>query len=123
MVAILLWVVCALLELPNYFNWGGHTFDPKTMACSYDRTANYSYTVFFVLVAIGPPLVVVLICYSNIFAQVSALWVLNTIYMIGATSTNPSFLTLKLFKSVQESQGIKLFSMHSFLFVSRYVLN
>ena len=70
MMAIALWVVCALLEMPNYFNWGGHAFDAKTMACSYDRTANYSYTLFFVLVTIAPPLVTVLVCYLKVFLHV-----------------------------------------------------
>ena len=71
LIAMSLWVICGLLEMPNYFGWGGHTFDPKTMACSYDRTANYTYTLFFVLVAIGPPLVVVCCCYINIFLKVN----------------------------------------------------
>ena len=68
--ALGLWVTCTLLELPNYFHWGGHAFDPKTMACSYDRTANYSYTLFFVLVTIGPPLATVAVCYLKVFLHV-----------------------------------------------------
>ncbi len=66
MMAFSLWVICGVLEMPNYFEWGGHTFDAKTMACSYDRMAAYSYTLFFVMVVIGPPLVAVLGCYIHI---------------------------------------------------------
>ena len=40
------------------------------MTCSYDRTADYTYTLFFVLVAIVPPLLVVLLCYLLIFIHV-----------------------------------------------------
>ncbi|ELU01494.1 hypothetical protein CAPTEDRAFT_197910 [Capitella teleta] len=68
--ALCLWITCGVLEMPNYFNWGGHTFDLKTMACSYDRTANYSYTLFFVLVTIAPPLVCVAVCYLQVFLHV-----------------------------------------------------
>ncbi len=68
--AISLWVICAVLELPNYFEWGGHVFDEKTMACSYDRTADYSYTLFFVVAIIGPPAVAVLGCYIHIVQHV-----------------------------------------------------
>ena len=72
LLAITLWAICFVLEIPNYFSWGGHTFDPKTMACSYDRTANYTYTLFFVMVAIAPPLILVCFCYLRIFLAVRA---------------------------------------------------
>jgi hypothetical protein len=47
--AVCLWVGASLLDLPNFLQWGDHTYDMKTMACSYDRLASYSYTVFFIM--------------------------------------------------------------------------
>ena len=42
-----LWVLCALIDLPSFFGWGGHTFDEKALFCTYDFIADYSYTIFF----------------------------------------------------------------------------
>jgi melatonin receptor type 1B len=84
--ALCLWITCGILEMPNYFNWGGHTFDQKTMACSYDRLANYSYTLFFVLVTIAPPLVTVAACYLRVFVHVRQSR--KTVEQIGATNAN-----------------------------------
>ena len=42
-----LWVMCALLDLPSFFNWGGHVFDERALLCTYDFRADYSYTIFF----------------------------------------------------------------------------
>lgn len=70
MYCFLLWVICIALEMPNFIGWGGHTFDLKTMACSYDRLADLSYTIFFCLVAIGIPLVTVFFSYISIFLYV-----------------------------------------------------
>ncbi len=63
--------MCAfLLDLPNFLDCGGHTYDMKTMACSYDRTASYSYTVFFITMFVTIPLVTVLFCNINIYIVV-----------------------------------------------------
>lgn len=72
LICFLLWVWCAIMEMPNFFGWGGHTFDMKTMACSYNRLADYSYTLFFCFFAIGLPLLVVFISYLRIFLYVRA---------------------------------------------------
>ncbi len=42
----------------------------KTMACSYDRLASYSYTVFFIMMFVTAPLFTVLFCNINIYITV-----------------------------------------------------
>ncbi|KAL5004137.1 hypothetical protein ScPMuIL_017593 [Solemya velum] len=64
---LLLWLVCFALEVPNMTGWGGHTFDLKTMACSYDRLANITYTYTFCAVGILLPIIAVFISYLKIF--------------------------------------------------------
>lgn len=59
-----------MLDLPNFFDWGDHSYDMKTMACSYDRTESYSYTVFFITMFVTIPLVTVLWCNLNIYIVV-----------------------------------------------------
>ena len=66
-ITLVLWLLAALLDLPNFLGWGDHTFDMKTMACSYDRLANHSYTVFFITMFVTVPLLTVLYCNINIF--------------------------------------------------------
>ena len=66
-IAACLWLVALCLDLPNFLDWGDHTYDMKTMACSYDRTASYSYTVFFITLFVTIPLMVVLYCNINIY--------------------------------------------------------
>ena len=65
-----LWVATMLLDLPNFLDWGDHTYDMKTMACSYDRTKSHSYTVFFISMFVAIPLVTVLACSLNIYIVV-----------------------------------------------------
>lgn len=67
--ALIPWIICMLLEMPNYIGWGGHGFDHKAMMCIYGRTT-YSFTLFFVLVVILPPLLAVCFCYIRIFLYV-----------------------------------------------------
>ena len=42
----------------------------KTMACSYDRLASYSYTVFFITMFVSAPLFTLLFCNINIYITV-----------------------------------------------------
>ena len=37
MITACLWVGAFFLDLPNMLGWGDHTYDMKTLACSYDR--------------------------------------------------------------------------------------
>ncbi len=69
-ICIVLWFGALLLDIPNFVDWGGHTFDMKTMACSYDRLASYSYTVFFISMFVVIPLLIVLYCNLNIYITV-----------------------------------------------------
>ena len=65
-----LWILAWLLDIPNYLNWGDHSYDMKTMACSYDRLASYSYTAFFITVFVAFPLATVSYCNVNIYLKV-----------------------------------------------------
>ena len=69
-ICIALWLGAFCLDLPNFLNWGDHTYDMKTMACSYDRLASYSYTVFFITMFVTAPLFTVLFCNVNIYITV-----------------------------------------------------
>ncbi|XP_077994496.1 melatonin receptor type 1B-like [Glandiceps talaboti] len=62
-----IWLCCVLMDLPNFLGWGGHVYDHKTMVCTYERTASYSYTLFFTTLAIFIPQIVVCVCYLNIY--------------------------------------------------------
>ena len=67
---MLIWAMASMLDVPNFVDWGDHTYDMKTMACSYDRLASYSYTVFFITMFVTIPLFTVLICNLNIYIVV-----------------------------------------------------
>ena len=69
---VCLWITSFLLELPNFLGWGDHVYDQKTLSCVWDRTANYSYTVFFCCVGIVTPITLISICYLKIFLYVHA---------------------------------------------------
>ncbi|XP_002737093.1 melatonin receptor type 1B-like [Saccoglossus kowalevskii] len=62
-----LWIACVLMDLPNFLGWGGHAYDSKSMVCTYDRTADYGYTIFFILMAICFPIVVVALSYTSVY--------------------------------------------------------
>ncbi|KAI8515939.1 melatonin receptor [Branchiostoma belcheri] len=70
LMAIGLWVLCVLLDLPNFLGWGGHHYDRKTMICSYNHLADYSYTLFLVLIGLGLPMGVVIFCYICLYLHV-----------------------------------------------------
>ncbi len=72
LICVGLWIWSFLLDIPNFVDWGGHTYDMKTMACSYDRLASYSYTLFFIAMFVVFPLVTVLFSNVNIFLTVMA---------------------------------------------------
>lgn len=70
MYCISLWFLASLLDLPNWVGWGGHTFGLKEMGCTFDRTANHSYTIFLATMSIAVPMVIVLMCYLTIVVYV-----------------------------------------------------
>ncbi|XP_070572064.1 melatonin receptor type 1B-B-like [Ptychodera flava] len=59
-----------LMDLPNFLGWGGHVYDHKTMVCTYERTASYSYTLFFLTLSVFLPLSVVCFCYLKVYLLV-----------------------------------------------------
>lgn len=65
-----LWILCFLLEMPNFFGWGDHVYDDKTLSCVWDRTADFSYTMFFSTVGVAFPIILISICYLKIYLHV-----------------------------------------------------
>lgn len=63
----LIWFFSVLMNLPVHLGWGGTAFDEKAMTCLYDRTKDFSFTLFFALVGVSFPLVIVIISYAKIF--------------------------------------------------------
>ncbi|ELU08523.1 hypothetical protein CAPTEDRAFT_123524 [Capitella teleta] len=69
---IALWVICFLAEMSCFIGWGDHSFDKKTLSCVWDRTADFSYTLFFALVGVAFPVTLISICYVRIYRFVNA---------------------------------------------------
>lgn len=69
-ICVSLWIIAFLIELPNLTGWGGHTFDRKTLGCSFDRLISLSYTIFLSITALYIPLMLILFCYIKIFLYV-----------------------------------------------------
>ena len=65
----LIWIIVALVDLPNYLGWGAHTFDFKTMGCVFDR-GYFNYTMFLSTLIYWIPLSFVIFCYISIFSFV-----------------------------------------------------
>ncbi|KAI8481415.1 melatonin receptor [Branchiostoma belcheri] len=64
-IIIVLWLYSfSLFDLPLY--------DYKTMGCTYDRTADFSFTLHLICVGIVIPVVVVIVCYTRIYLFVRA---------------------------------------------------
>ncbi|XP_069120182.1 melatonin receptor type 1A-like [Argopecten irradians] len=70
LLCVLVWFVAFLIELPNLAGWGGHTFDLKTLGCSFDRLISLSYTIFLSVMALWLPLMVIMFCYLKIYFYV-----------------------------------------------------
>ena len=66
-----LWTASFLFDLPAFVGWGDHGFDNKTLSCVWDRTEDFSYTLF-VGAIITTPVIVISICYLKIFLYVRA---------------------------------------------------
>ncbi|XP_072020953.1 melatonin receptor type 1B-B-like [Amphiura filiformis] len=65
--AVTIWIICILADFSNFFGWGGHSFDPKFVGCSYDRLASFSHVLFTVIVFVSMPMVLIVVCYAAIF--------------------------------------------------------
>lgn len=65
-----LWLIAFLVELPNLVGWGGHTFDLKTLGCSFDRLHSFPYVIFLSIVALWLPLSLIMFCYVKIYLYV-----------------------------------------------------
>ena len=60
------WLICFCIDLPNLLGWGAHNFDARIMMCTYDYKESYTYTVFFVSLGFGVPLLVTSFSYVRI---------------------------------------------------------
>lgn len=67
---ISIWLIAISLDLPNWLGIGGHTFALKEMGCTFDRVANYTYTVFLAVMSIALPMTIVLTSYLTIMCYV-----------------------------------------------------
>lgn len=67
-----LWVTSFMAEMSCFIGWGGHSYDKKTLSCVWDRTADFSYTLFFATVGVAFPVVLITICYVKIYHFVRA---------------------------------------------------
>ncbi|XP_072021223.1 melatonin receptor type 1B-B-like [Amphiura filiformis] len=65
--AVTIWTICILADVSNFFGWGGHSFDQKSIGCSYDRLASFSHVLFTVIVFVSMPMVLIVLCYAAIF--------------------------------------------------------
>lgn len=70
LMCIAIYIVVFLTDLPNFLGWGGHTYDFKTMGCSFDRLASLSYTLFLSITIYWIPFILVMFCYIAIYLYV-----------------------------------------------------
>jgi len=64
------WLAGVALDSPNHLGWSSHRFDAKTQKCLWDRTTAYHYTIFFVLIGMMVPFLVITISYCRIFIHI-----------------------------------------------------
>jgi len=64
------WVIGVALDVPCHTGWSAHTFDRKTQKCLWDRTLSHHYTLFYVIVGMLLPFVIIVLCYWRIFAHI-----------------------------------------------------
>ncbi len=44
-----LWIVGTLIDLPNFFGWGGHILDERAFFCTFNYLGDYSYNIYFIV--------------------------------------------------------------------------
>jgi hypothetical protein len=72
LMCLALWIICFLAEMSCFIGWGDHSYDKKTLSCVWDRTADFSYTLFFSLAGVAFPVSLISICYIRIYLFVRA---------------------------------------------------
>ncbi|CAH1249273.1 MTNR1A [Branchiostoma lanceolatum] len=103
MIVAAMWVYSFLFDLPLLLGWGQHSYDIKTMGCTYDRTHTFSYTLFLVIAGIALPLVVVVGCYSKIFYHVHQSKVRVAVHLAnpkGNMNNNLNYEEIRLIKTL-----------------------
>ena len=66
-ICLLTWILGLSVDLPNFFEWGGHFFDHKSANCMWNRLASHSFSIFFATTTIFLPCVLIFSCYMRIF--------------------------------------------------------
>ena len=64
------WLIGVSLDVPCHVGWSAHTFDRKTQKCLWDRTLSHRYTLFYVMVGMLLPFVIIVFCYWRIFVHI-----------------------------------------------------
>lgn len=65
-----LWVIVFLVDLPSYTGWGAHSYDYKSLGCSFDRLHSFTYVLFLSISIYWIPLFLLSICYVLIYRYV-----------------------------------------------------
>ena len=60
-----IWMLSALVDLPNFVGWGRHVFHSKTATCLFD-TIHYGYKLYFIVISVAIPIAITGFCYSRI---------------------------------------------------------
>lgn len=90
------WIIGGLLVMPNHFGWGDLRFDTKSLGCMFDRTADYSYTAFFMLFLVGSPLLLIGYSFVRIYIKVHK----TRIQLAGHGSKSSRMDSIKLAKTL-----------------------
>ncbi|XP_035660529.1 melatonin receptor type 1B-A-like [Branchiostoma floridae] len=103
MIVAVSWFYSFLFDLPLLLGWGRHSYDIKTMGCTYDRTHTFSYTLFLVIAGISLPLAVVVCSYSKIFYHVHQSKVRVAVHLAnpkGNMNNNVNYEEIRLIKTL-----------------------
>ncbi|XP_038051161.1 melatonin receptor type 1B-like [Patiria miniata] len=72
LMAVALWLLCFMIDFPNFVGLGAHIFDAKKRGCSFDRLGHYGYTLYFIGMGVVTPMTIVVVCYIKTFLFVKA---------------------------------------------------
>ncbi|XP_071493166.1 melatonin receptor type 1A-like [Diadema antillarum] len=63
----LIWSICFLADIPNFFGMGDHQFDPVLLVCTFDYRESYNYNIFLFIFAFCLPMVFIVFSYFKIY--------------------------------------------------------
>ncbi|XP_072046340.1 melatonin receptor type 1B-B-like [Amphiura filiformis] len=65
-IILTLWVISFFIDFPNLIGWGRHGFDQRLLFCTYDFSANFGYSIYFAVLLITIPFIVLTYSYIRI---------------------------------------------------------